>query len=124
MYISGKCGNYSMAETICGNTSNISVLANVHTFLAKPADYCVPPLIGDGRCQRMCNVPQNFYDNGDCCLTSIIDHYCHKVEEREDINGDCVCHEDSTRHPGLEGKVVTNRSGVLLFCPNRKETIK
>jgi hypothetical protein len=73
------------------------------SFLAKPADYCVPPLIGDGRCQRMCNVPQNFYDNGDCCLASIVEHYCHN-EEVEDINGDCVCHEDNTIHPGLEGK--------------------
>jgi len=69
--------------------------------LAKPDDYCVPPLIGDGRCQRMCNVAQNMYDNGDCCLASIIEHYCHN-EEVEDIAGDCVCHEDNTIHPGLE----------------------
>ena len=52
----------------------------------------------------MCNVPQNFYDNGDCCLASIIDHFCHNLD-MEDIKGDCQCHEDNTRHPGLEGKV-------------------
>ena len=52
----------------------------------------------------MCNVPANLYDNGDCCLASIVEHYCHNTEVK-DISGDCVCHEDNTRHPGLEGKV-------------------
>ena len=59
----------------------------------------------------MCNVAQNLFDNGDCCLVTIEEHYCHN-EEVEDIIGDCVCHEDNIQHPGFEGKAYFSH----LFC--------
>ena len=62
----------------------------------------------------MCNVPQNLYDNGDCCLASIVEHYCHN-KELEDIQGDCICHEDGTRHPGLEGKKIFSKPVLQYF---------
>ena len=63
----------------------------------------------------MCNVPANLYDNGDCCLASIVEHYCHNTEMK-DISGDCVCHEDNTRHPGLEGKGVFSKPFLQCKC--------
>ena len=71
-------------------------------------------MIGDGKCQQMCNVPQNFYDNGDCCLPTIIEHVCDR-DDRDDIGGSCICHEDQSLHPGLEGKEIPELKIIRVF---------
>ena len=50
--------------------------------------------IGDGICDDSNNNADCVYDMGDCCLTPIKDQGCT----------DCMCHEDNTRHVGLNSK--------------------
>ena len=72
-------------------------LNNFFVLLVKADDFCVTALIGDGRCQNLCNNPQNLYDMGDCCLPNIIEYFCATGY------GDCKCHENGIMEIGLEG---------------------
>ena len=112
-------------------------------------DYCIPVQIGDGKCQSVCNDSPNRFDGGDCCLPSIIEDFCdktgtemveiydngnphftwnyqisHRYVERNWDAWSCVCNEDGTQHPGLEGKntsavpspSIAAVSIIFLFC--------
>ena len=51
-------------------------------------------LLGNGVCDDKTNNAECGYDMGDCCLEPINDHKCT----------DCICHEDNTRHVGINSK--------------------
>ena len=50
--------------------------------------------LGNGICDDDVNNADCGYDLGDCCLEPIEDDVCT----------DCICHEDNTRHVGLNSK--------------------
>ena len=57
---------------------------------------CDQAFIGDGYCDDTNNNVECNYDGNDCCLPAIVDDFCSV----------CICHEDGTKHPSLNGGIT------------------
>ena len=78
----------------CNEDETFHPLAFSAKDIADNCDLIDIELLGNGVCDDKTNNAECGYDMGDCCLEPINDHDCT----------DCICHEDNTRHVGINSK--------------------
>jgi hypothetical protein len=78
----------------CNEDETFHPIAYTAKDILDNCDLSIVMLVGNGRCNDEANTADCGYDMGDCCMEPINDKTCT----------DCICHDDNTRHVGLNSK--------------------
>lgn len=107
----GDCCNENSHFGLCHDC----VCYNFDGFQHSLDNCSEPQLVGDGMCDDLTNTPECQYDQGDCCLDSVLNLYCTH----------CICYlpygDEELVYKQIEGSFGVFRQFSVAYLVARSE---